>query len=80
MKKSRILAAAMASIAISGTLASCGEDKEFEAENNMNVCVYGPPEYFEGSSDEDEAADGQEIFEISSDEAEQEQAASSQGD
>ncbi len=78
MKKSRILAAAMASIAISGALASCGREDDFEAENNVNVCVYGPPEYFDGSSEEDEAVAGQEFFETSS--ADTEQAASDQGD
>lgn len=78
MKKSRILAAAMASIVLTGALASCGKDEEkFESDNNANVCVYGPPPAY---SDEagDNAADGQEFFAEST--AEDEQAAASQGD
>ena len=45
MKKSRIIAAAMASIALTGALVSCGKDEgeEFSSENNANYCVYGPP-------------------------------------
>ena len=39
MKKSRILAAAMASIALTGTLSSCA----FSPEENNEPDVYGPP-------------------------------------
>ena len=77
MKKSRILAAAMASIALTGALASCGKDEEFNSEDNANVCVYGPPPAY---SDEtgDNSADGQEYFDTSS--ADEESAADSQGE
>ncbi len=76
MKKSRILAAAMASIAMTGALSSCGKDEVFESENNTNVCVYGPPPAFSDDNG-NSSADGQEFFETSS--AEDEQAADSQG-
>lgn len=77
MKKSRILATAMASIALTGALASCGKEEKFESENNANVCVYGPPQVF---SDEggNNAADGQEQLDTSS--AEEGKATASQGD
>ena len=77
MKKSRILAAAMASIALTGALASCGKDEEFNSEDNANVCVYGPPPAY---SDEtgDNSADGQEYFDTSS--ADEEPTADSQGE
>ena len=78
MKKSRILAAAMASIALTGALASCGKEEEkFESENNANVCVYGPPPAF---SDEagDNTADGEQFFAVSS--AVEEQSSASQGE
>lgn len=78
MKKSRILAAAMASIALTGALASCGKEEEkFESENNANVCVYGPPPAF---SDEagDNTADGEDFFAERT--AEDDQTAASQGD
>ena len=77
MKKSRVLAAAMASIALTGALVSCGKDDDYEAENNANVCVYGPPpSYIDEAGDN--AVDGEEFF--STDSAEEEQAATSQGD
>lgn len=76
MKKSKILAAAMASIALTGALASCGKEEEFEAENNTNVCVYGPPPVFDDVSDE--SNDGQQLFETSS--AEGDESSASQGD
>ena len=78
MKKSRILAAAMASIALTGALASCGKDEDFESENNANVCVYGPPPVFSDEDVENGAVDGEEFFASSS--AEGEQASVSQGD
>ena len=58
MKKSRVLAAAMASIALTGALVSCGKDDDYEAENNANVCVYGPPsafydDYEDGTGEDD---------------------------
>ena len=77
MKKSRILAAAMASIALTGALASCGKEEEYHSENNTNVCVYGPPPAFSDEK-EDNTADGQEFFETSS--AGEEPSASSQGE
>ena len=40
MKRNRVLAAAMVSIALTGTLASCGKEETYESENNANVCVY----------------------------------------
>lgn len=77
MKKSRILAAAMASVMLTGALASCGKDEEFESENNTNVCVYGPPPAYSDDR-EDNTADGREFFETSS--ADEAQADASQGD
>ena len=61
MKKSKIIAAAMASIALAGALAGCGKDEEkveYNAENNANVCVYGPPsafydDYEDGTGEDD---------------------------
>ena len=55
MKKSRIIAAAMASIVLTGALVSCGNDEgeEFSSEENSNYCVYGPPpSSFESDADE----------------------------
>ena len=77
MKKSRILAAAMASIALTGALASCGKDEEFNSEDNANVCVYGPPPAYSDESG-DNTADGEEFF--AADSSEEEQTAASQGD
>ena len=67
MKKSRILAAAMASIVMTGALAACGkqQEEEFKSENNSNVCVYGPPPVFSEDAG-DTSSDGQELFETSS--------------
>lgn len=78
MKKSKILAAAMASIALTGALSSCGKEEEFDAEYNANVCVYGPPPVVSEEGEGDNTADGNELFATS--EAEGEQAAASQGD
>ncbi len=65
MKKSRMIAVAMASIALTGALASCGEEEEFGGEDNVNVCVYGPPpSYYDDSSQAEQ--DGQELFATSS--------------
>ena len=77
MKKSRILAAAMASIALTGALASCGKEEEYQSENNTNVCVYGPPPVY---SDEagDNTADGEQFFAVSS--AVEEQSSASHGE
>ncbi len=75
MKKSRILAAAMASIVLTGALVSCGEDKKedgekFESEINMNECVYGPPPAYEDASSENEA-DSEALYETSSGEGDE---------
>ena len=77
MKKSRILAAAMASFALTGALASCGKEEEYQSENNANVCVYGPPPAYNDDGGEN-SADGQALFETSS--AEDEQTAASQSE
>ena len=78
MKKSRILAAAMASIVLTGALASCGKDEEvFESENNANFCVYGPPPVV-GEEEGNNSADGQEC--VVSSPADGEKSATSQGD
>ena len=39
MKKNKLLAAAMASVAVSGMIAGCA----YTAVDNMEPCVYGPP-------------------------------------
>ena len=78
MKKSRIIAATMASIAIAGALAGCGKDEpeqEYKAEENANICVYGPPSVFYDDAD-DEAGNGQ----PSDDQSASENMAESQGD
>lgn len=74
MKKSRILAAAMASIALTGALVSCGKDEEeYYSDGNMMECVYGPPQSrYEDSSDQQDPP--------SSDGAEPESYSVSQGD
>ena len=77
MKKSRILAAAMASIVLTGALASCGKDEDLQSEENVNVCVYGPPPGYSEESG-DNAADGEEFF--AADSGDEEQYAVSQGD
>ncbi len=51
MKKSRILAAAMASIALTGTLSSCA----FSPEENNEPDVYGPPRSYEEPVEEPES-------------------------
>ena len=47
MKKSKVLAAAMASVALTGTLGSCS----FDPENDREPDVYGPPASFEEPAD-----------------------------
>ena len=85
MKRNRVLAAAMVSIALTGTLASCGKEETYESENNANVCVYGPPPAYSDESG-DNTADGEEFFaadsseDTSEDTSEEEQTAASQGD
>ena len=34
------------------TTAKPAEDSDYDPEDNMNVCVYGPPEWFDGSSED----------------------------
>ena len=48
MKKSRIIAAAMASIALTGTLCSCG----FSPDENVEPDVYGPPASYDDTAEE----------------------------
>ena len=47
MKKSRIIAASMASIALTGTLGSCG----FSPDENAEPDVYGPPSSYEDTAE-----------------------------
>lgn len=53
MKKSRILAAAMASIAMTGALGSCS----FSPGENVEPDVYGPPESYEEPTEEEPSGD-----------------------
>ena len=53
MKKSKVLAAAMASIAMTGTLSSCA----FSPDWNQEPDVYGPPESYEEPVEEPESAE-----------------------
>ncbi len=53
MKKSRIMAAAMASIAMTGALGSCS----YSPHENVEPDVYGPPESYEEPVEEPESAD-----------------------
>lgn len=48
MKKSKILAAAMASAALTGMLGACS----FSPEENVEPDVYGPPESYEEPAEE----------------------------
>lgn len=52
MKKSKILAATMASIVMTGTLGSCS----FVPGENVEPDVYGPPESYEESVEESASA------------------------
>ncbi len=56
MKKSRILAAAMASIALTGTLSSC----RYLPSDNIEPDVYGPPAPYEEPSEEPAEAQSEE--------------------
>ena len=51
MKKNRALAAAMASIALTGALGSCS----FAPDENVDEDVYGPPQPYEDPIDEPES-------------------------
>ena len=51
MKKNRALAAAMASIALTGALGSCS----FAPDENVEEDVYGPPQPYEDPIDEPES-------------------------
>ncbi|MBQ9900985.1 MAG: hypothetical protein IJM51_01155 [Clostridia bacterium] len=53
MKKSKMLAAAMASIALTGSLGSCA----FNACENVEPDVYGPPQPYEDPVEEPESAE-----------------------
>lgn len=53
MKASKILAAAMASIAMTGALGSCA----FSPDENVEPDVYGPPESYEEPIEEPESAE-----------------------
>ena len=60
MKKSKILAAAMASAALTGMLGACS----FSPEENVEPDVYGPPESYEEPAEEsaDESSEEPELW------------------